>query len=368
MSYSISSKTWCEISEENLCHNSSSIRSFVKQSEIIAVIKSNAYGHDLKLVATCLQKQGVNFFAVDDILEAFELRNHGISGRIIVIGFVPFRYLKQAAQLDIEISVSTIDSLVEAVNSGCKIHLELETGLGRQGFLNEDFEKIVSQLPVLKRNCVVGVFSHLATAGDDNEIQFLRSQAELFKRYSEELEKRLALKLMKHLCASASSLVHSEYCFDAIRIGFALFGYYSTTDLAKHVSEKLGLRPVLRWKSVVSEIKNLPKGHSIGYDRTHTLDRDSTIAIVPIGYFHGFPRSLSNKGYVLFKDTKVPVIGRVSMDMIIVDITDYPRNITVGSEITIMNENNINDLAKYSETITYELLTRINPMITRIAV
>jgi alanine racemase len=341
-----------------------------KNCQLLAVVKSNAYGHDLVLFSKELERLGVKYFGVDSIEEAIVLRNAKIKSNILVLGFTSPDFYKESIKKNIEITISNKDSLfaLKSIKGKIKIQIKVDTGLGRQGFKMEDLETVLDFLTKRKNIEVVGVFSHLAVGEDPKKRDYTEKQVSELNIWHEAFLKK-GFKPKKHISATASTMIYPEYHFDMVRIGIGLCGLFASQESKEVFEKKYKLLPVLSWKTIITEIKDFKKGESIGYDLTETLKRDSKLAIIPVGYYNGYPRLLSLKGTFDVNGVKVKIIGRVSMNMIILDVTDV-KNVKVYDEVSIIGGKNNNyaeayNMAKDSETITYEITTRINPIIKR---
>lgn len=365
----------------------------------MAVVKSNAYGHGLALVAKLLANfqfpsagwrtkfQKRLWFGVDSVTEALRLRREGIRNPILVLGYtLPLR-LQEAAAENITITVSNFEGLkaLAKLRKQIKFHIKIDTGMHRQGFQEDDLPRLIRELQK-ERLMPEGVYSHLASA--ENK-QFSKNQIAAFIHAVETL--RLAGIAPKFIhIASTGGIMRYRLAFaNIVRLGLSLYGYLP--DRRRGVA-----RPVLTWKTIVSEVKRVKKGERIGYDATERLKRDSTIAVLPIGYWHGFDRRLSKVGEVLIHGRRCRVLGRVSMDMTAVDITDidsklkiknekvnphtkglsprlYGVGVKIGDEVVLIGRQGrefigADEMAEKIGTISYEVLTRLNPLIKRIEV
>ncbi|MEK7106973.1 MAG: alanine racemase, partial [Patescibacteria group bacterium] len=217
-----------------------------------------------------------------------------------------------------------------------------------------------------------GVYTHFSSAKNPAFPAATFNQIEEFKRAIGLLESAGFKIPVKHAAATSGTILFPQSHFDLVRIGIGLYGLWPSKEAKAAFEGKINLEPVLSWKTIVGQIKNLPKGSKIGYDLTETLNRPSKVAVLPIGYWHGFPRALSGIGKVLIKGREAKVLGRVSMDMISVDITEV-KNVKVRDEAIIIGKSgkleiSADDIANMSDTINYEIVTRLNPLMKRIVV
>ncbi len=330
---------------------------------MMAMIKSNAYGHGLVLVAKLLSKKyrGV-WFGVDSITEAVRLRDEGIKNSILVLGYTLPRRLSEAAQKDIAITISHFEGLGELVRlkKRPRFHLKFDTGMHRQGFQERDIQKLIRELKHFRLN-PDGIYSHFSTASNR---AFSEKQIRTFGDMIREVKRAGISPGILHMNKTEGIVGYPKSVFDMVRLGIGFYGYYP----AKGVR----LKPVLIWKTIVSEVKCVEKGESVSYDRTERLKRDSKIAILPIGYWHGFDRGLSSKGEVLIRGKRARVLGRVTMDMTMVDVTDIP-SVRIRDEVVLIGKQGesritADDVAEKINTTSYEILTRINPLIRKIVV
>lgn len=384
-------KTWIEISERAVVNNIRAFRSILKKNtKLFAVVKSNAYGHGLIIFSELADKYGVDGFCVDAVVEGKKLRNAGIKKPILVLGPTLPHLYKDAAAHDIAVTISNFDALTELIRSGAKtkFHIKVDTGMHRQGFYVEELNKVLQQVKSQKsphqnkfdagqakvKSLLCGAYTHFATAKDILYPDYTVMQCEKFIAAKKIFLKNGFKNLVFHAAATGGTVSYPESHFDMVRIGLGLYGYFPTPELAiQHplmLKKKLTLQPILSWHALVSEVKNLKKGDWVGYDLTEEVKEDTKAAIIPIGYWHGFPRSLSNYGEVLINGKRVRVLGRVSMDLIVVAI---PKHVTVkvGDKVTFIGEDgkeriDAPEVARSARTIQYEFLTRLNPLIKRV--
>ncbi len=362
--------------EENL----KKLHELSKDQKMLAVIKANGYGHgSVKIAKKVESLDFLEGFAVATAEEAFELRNAGITKTVLILGFTFEKDFKELIKKDISLTVFNTDvakdlSVVAGlVGRSAKIHIKLDTGMGRIGFYTgsdgarylksiKDIE-FISKLPNVE---LEGVFSHMAKADE-----FDKSSAfEQIKKYSAMIRSLEDLNIkpkFKHLSNSAGIIDIPEAHFDLVRAGIALYGLYPSKDVN---IEKADLKPALSLYSSIVHIKTVEKGSQISYGGTFIAGKETVIATVPIGYADGYPRSLSNKGYVLIRGKRAPIAGRICMDQMMVDVTDIPeaelfdRVTLVGTdgEQTITLE----ELGDMSLRFNYELACDISPRVPRV--
>ncbi len=365
-------KVFVNIQEQAIRHNVKVFRGLAApKTKLFSVVKSNAYGHGIVAFSEIAAKAGVDGFCVDSVVEGQRLRKAGIKKPILVLG-PTFKYLLEAAAKSrITITVSNEDALKELASSKYKpeFHLKVDTGMHRQGFYPEEVPAVIRKIKSGKLgDRFKGVYTHFASA---KEMAYPTATEEQFKRFEKVLallEKAGFTGLLRHAAASGGSLMNKRYHLDAIRIGIGLYGLWPSPELMAQLP-KIKLKPVLSWHALVSEVKKLKKGDYVGYDLTEKIDEQTKMAVVPIGYWHGYPRALSGVGEVLIGGKKCRVLGRVSMDMIVVDASK--AKVQRGARATLIgkqggSEVSAYDLARKIGASHYEVITRINPLIERI--
>ena len=373
-------RTWIEIDKGAIAHNFAVFRGLVpKTCKVLGVVKSNAYGHNLTEFAKELSKLGVDFLGVDSAVEALALRREGVKTPILVLGYTLPEMFEELAEKDVSIAVSSFKTLAELrkINpksnpnliGKVKIHIKADTGMSRHGFVEADIKKVLAEISKNKNLIVEGLFTHFAMAKNPSFPAYTKMQIEKFNKWREAFAKA-GLNPICHAGATSGTLLFPEAHFDMVRIGISLYGIWPSREARAFYENKIELKPVLTWKTLIAEIKKMPKGTKIGYDCSESLGRDSTVAILPVGYWHGLPRALSSIGHVLIDGQKCKILGRVCMDIIMVDVTNV-KKIKVGDEVTIIgcdgeSEISAEDIATLLDGSAYELVTRINPLIKRI--
>jgi len=367
-------RTWLEISRERLQHNYQVFRSLIAPNVLLAsVTKSNAYGHSLVDFSREISELGVDCLLVDSILEGIRLRQVGLTKPILVLGYTLPSMVLDARDLRISLAVSNWEalySLRQLSAKGLNIHLKFDTGMCRQGFFASDaprvFDYVLTELPGVN---IEGIFTHFAGAKNPAFPQGTQRQLDQFHGVLEEAKRR-RIKAIRHAAASSGTIVFNDSHFDMVRIGIGLYGHWPSAEVKYAYGDKFQLQPILSWKTVITEIKIVLSGSRVGYDFTEVLERDTKIGILPVGYWHGYDRSLSSIGKVLVNGHRARVLGRVSMDMLIIDLTDVPSS-QVGDEVVLIGESNgsqmsADEMAGLADTSSYEILTRLNPLIKRI--
>ncbi len=370
-------RTWIEIDYKAIEKNAGLLKGLLSaETALMAVVKSNAYGHGMVASAKAALKGGAERLAVDEISEALELRKAGIKVPVLVLGYTVPALYRDASAKNIALTISSLESLQALAKTKLSrklsIHLKFDTGLHRQGILESSVQQALRIICTKGFPAVIeGAYTHFAAMEDPAHESYSRSQLETFKRIVPMLEEK-GLTPVTHASASSGILFSPDFHADMVRGGIALYGLWPSPEIRAHAGKSgIKLTPALSWKAIVSEVKLIPKGASVGYDLTHTVSCDSRIAIIPVGYWHGLRRSLSNSGHVLISGKRCPIIGRISMDMSIIDVTDVP-SVKQGDEAVIIGKQGkesitAEEVAEKAGTINYEIVTQINPLLPRIA-
>lgn len=364
---------WAEINLDSLAYNMKNIKKLANGREVIGVVKADAYGHGSVEVSKVLLENGASRLAVAIITEAVELRKNNIKAPIMILGYTPLEFGETLVNNDIEQTVYDLEyakSLSDiAINMGkkAKIHIALDTGMGRIGFLpNEDSLNKVLEIASLKGIEIVGIFTHFSTADEENK-EYTYEQFSKIKNFNNMLlEKGLDIPL-KHASNSGAIIDLPETYLDCVRAGIILYGYYPSDEVKK---EKLPLKTVLTLKTKIVHVKKLDKDMYISYGRTFKTERDSIIATIPIGYADGYSRLLSGKAKVIVNGKFAKVVGRICMDQCMIDVTDI-EDVKVGDEVILLGEENnlefnADDMAKIIGTINYDVLCMIKHRIPRV--
>lgn len=347
------------ISKENLLHNLRTYKEAYPDVGIAPVLKSNAYGHGLALVAELLDREGVAFFMVDSLYEAKVLRNSGIRSRIVVMGYVRPEYIAKSTLKDTDYAVTDIEqlrTLAETAHRTVRIHLKLDTGMHRQGIVPDELDVAISLIKTNPHLIVVGVATHLADA-DNDDSTFTKTQLSRWTEMLETLESAFPSITYRHAAATKGAHWSASYPMNVARVGMGLYGYDTSP------SSKLSLKPVLSMRSIVTSLRDVPNGDSVGYNATFTASRDSRIATVPCGYYEGIDRGLSNTGSFLVRNEIAPIAGRVSMNMVSLDVTDIP-SVERGDTVTLISRdpedpNSVLSMARMVGTTPYVILAHL---------
>jgi len=362
-------QTFAVIDTTALRHNFAVTRSRVPATvDVLAVVKANAYGHDATIVAPVLESCGAAAFGVATLGEAVELREAGIERPILVLGGGNRRDV--ATLVEYRLSVAVVDAamardLTAASRRGpLRVHLKVETGMGRLGTPPDDLPKVLEILRHSDDVEIEGVFSHFANA-DDVFTPHCEGQFGAFRHALAVLSAAGVAPRWRHLANSAATLVRPETHFDMVRPGIALYG------LVPPCVRDVDLRPVMRVVTHVLQVKELAAGSPVSYAQNFTTQRPSRIAVLPVGYADGYSRALSNRAQVLVRGVRVPVVGNVCMDLTMVDVTDVP-GVAPGDEVVLWGTQagatiSADDVGSWQGSIGYEVLNRLGKRVPRLA-
>lgn len=363
-------RTWAEVSLSALEHNVNTMRALLRDDTgFLGVVKANAYGHGAVRVAEKLQKLGARYLAVACLDEAAELRHEGITLPILILGATAGEYAPELAELDITQEVESLEkarALSAALRPGqkLKIHLKLDTGMGRLGFraADENALREAAEAAKLPNLICEGCFTHFALSDTVGGEAYTRRQHELFEHGCDTMEALSGVKLaLRHCCNSGGMLSYREYQHDMVRPGLLTYGLYPDEN---HCGVEL--KPLMSVYSRIAALTYHKKGDAISYGGLWTAQRDTTLAVVPMGYADGLPRSVSGRLELLINGQRCRQVGRICMDMCMVDVTDLP-GVKVGDVATVFSEEkSVDELAALAGTISYEILCGISPRVPRI--
>ena len=359
-------RAYLEIDLNNLEHNVKVLKWAMPQKcKLMAVVKAEAYGHGIYEIATHLGKIGVKAFAVATIDEGIKLRQYGVSGEILILGYTAPARAKELRKYDLTQTLIDYEYSLLLNKQGYAVmtHIKVDTGMHRLGFDAKDIENI-SAVFSMKHIKVSGIYTHLCAADsvDEKDIFFTNVQIESFYNLLNQLKEKGITIPKIHIQSSYGLLNYPELKCDYVRAGVSLYGVLSSPN--DRTKLQLDLRPVLSLKSRVILLREIKKGDSVGYSRSFVANRDSLIAVLPVGYADGYPRNLScGKSYVLINGHQAPVVGKICMDQLAVDVTDIP-DIKVGITATLIGKDDDEEIsasmiADNSESITNELLSRM---------
>ena len=339
------------------------------------VVKANAYGHGLNEVAGVIEEK-VDYFAVATIEEAQSLRKAGRTRPILVLAYFPLEVeaVNWAVQERVEATVHSLDharKLAQLVQEGeLRVHIKIDTGLGRLGIAANEAVSIVQEINKLPKLHIKGVFSHLADPFGN--IAYTNEQLQNFRDIKKQLVKSGLDSQLYHIAKTTAILSQPESLHNAVRLGVGLYGIWPAKELKawmKKENPTFSFKPLLTWKAKILQIKDYPVDAYVGYGCTYKTRRKSRLAIVPVGYYEGYDRGLSNQGQVLIRGKRCPVRGLVCMNMIIVDVTEV-EHVSEHDEVVLIGQQGdeeitARELAEMCHTINYEIVTRINPLLER---
>ena len=365
---------WAEIDLNALESNIKEVKRVSEGKEIIGVIKADGYGHGAVDIYKTILENGAERFAVAVITEAIELRRAGLKVPIIILGYTAHEFYDEIIDFNIEQTIYSYNDAIRLSevatkkNMKAKIHIAVDTGMSRIGFLTtlEEAKEVkrISELPGIE---IVGMFTHFASA-DEKDKGYTFLQLRRFNEFDGYL-RQLGVNInFKHVSNSAGVIDFPNLEYQGIRTGIMLYGYYPSKDVDK---TKVNLKPVMSLKAKIVHLKTLESGRSISYGRVFTTDRESKIATLPIGYADGLSRLLTGKGKVIVNGEFAPIVGRICMDQCMIDVTDIP-NVKLGDEVIFMGEdefgNNISadDIGDSIGTISYEVICNISKRVPRV--
>jgi alanine racemase len=364
--------TWAEVDLGAIAHNTRELKRLVgEKTELMAVVKANGYGHGAVPVAKAVLGNGASSLAVHRTLEGVQLRQAGITAPVLIMGYTLPAEAETIVRWDLTPTVNTpeqaqvLSSTASHQGRALPIHVKVDTGLGRFGLLPEevvDFVRVVSELPGLT---LEGIYTHFAMA-DAVDKAYTLQQFEIYLEVVKRLEEAGFTIPIKHVASSAATLDLPETHLDVVRCGIALYGLRPSSE----VEPTIPLRPAMALKSRVARVRTLPAGSSISYGCTYTTREPTRVALVPVGYGDGYHRLISNRGQVLVRGQRAPIVGRVCMDQFVVQVSDIP-NVQQDDEVVLLgrqgdDEISAEEVATWAGTINYEVTTSILPRVTRV--
>lgn len=365
--------TWLEIDSRAIKHNLHQFKKIIGQKiMLMPVIKANAYGHGfLNVAKICQSSSDTDRICVVNLDEALELIKNKLTKKpIMILSFFDpdEKKLSLATKNNIIFPLYSLENakllnkIGEKLNKKIKVHLKIDTGASRLGILPEEAVNFVNELSKYKKLDLEGIWSHFASSEED--FTYTKNQHEIFKLVCKNLENNNIIIPLKHIACSAATTSYKFTHENAVRLGLSLYGLHAT----KNETSPLILKPALSWYTKIIQIKTLPAGVKVGYGGTYTTNRPTKLAVLPIGYYDGYDRRLSNKGQVLIKDKFCPIIGRICMNICMIDITNLDAK--VGDKVILIGKDKtksifVDNLAKWCETINYEIVDRINPLLPR---
>ncbi len=351
------------ISKQNLLHNLRQFKKVANGAKIMTVVKANAYGHGLILTTQAVELL-TDWFATVNLDEALLLRKSGIKKPILVLSYYDLLHATEAIKKNISLVVydlkqaQAVDRAASKLGKKAKIHIKIDTGTSRLGVDIHELLNFTSQIKKFKNLDIEGVFSHLAASEED--LNYTKLQIDLFELALLELSKVGINPKWRHIACTASTMVLKSSRYNMVRIGIGFYGLSPSEKVPD-----IGLKPVLSWYTKIIQIRNLRAGTFVGYGKTYRTKRETKLAVLPVGYYEGYDRGFSNNSFVAINGKRCRVLGRICMNLMMVDVTDIKAK--VGDRVELIGKTiTADELAKRIGTINYEIVTRINSQIPRI--
>jgi len=372
---------WIEVDREALRDNLYAFRRLIGSDRLLlATVKANAYGHGLEAVSGMALLAGADWLGVQSLEEGIRLRQLGLNCPILVLGYVALEDLESAVKHNLRLTVYSgetvrrLASLRPAQGNKIPLHVKVETGTYRQGIRRDEVLPFIKKVNAYPTLTVEGISSHFANIEDTTDHSYARYQLENFQEVCKLLDKEGIEIPVKHIACTAAVILFPETWFDMVRVGIGMYGLWPSKET--YVScllrnrEPVRLKPVLSWKTRIAQLKKIPKGAYIGYGCTYRTTRETSLGVLPVGYYDGYSRAFSNVSHVLIRGQRAPVRGRVAMDFTMVDVTDIP-GVEEEDEVVLIGKSGeeritADALASLAGTINYEIVTRINPQIPRV--
>ncbi|MEZ4651263.1 MAG: alanine racemase [Candidatus Eisenbacteria bacterium] len=369
---------WIEIDSSALRHNLSLFREIVPPStKVMFVVKANAYGHGLEEVTRLAPTLPIDVLGVHSLDEAVRVREAGWTGPVYVLGYIATARLGEALDHDLDVTIVSLAMLEAAEATGrshgdrIRCHLKVETGTHRQGMDPSELGSCLELLRQSQGTTLAGLSMHFANIEDTTDSSFARAQLESFVQRTAGIVEEFP-GAVRHAACSAAALTLPETSFDLVRVGIGAYGYWPSKETRVSFRTRAGegtLRPVLSWKTRIGQVREIPSGAYVGYGCTERVARDTRMAVLPVGYSDGFDRGLSRIGHVLVRGRRARVLGRICMNIVMVDVTDIP-DAAPEDEVVLLGRSesesiDANDLAALLQTLSYEILARISPTLPR---
>lgn len=364
---------WAEIDLDAIAYNTRNIKKLIGDKDLIAVVKASCYGHGVIDIIPTLLENGVSRFAVSMISEALEIRDNKITAPVMILGFTPLYLGEELINNNIEQTVYDLDYAKElskialTLNKKAKIHIAIDTGMGRIGFLpNEKSIDNITEICSLEGIEVIGIFTHFSTS-DEKDKEYSHEQFTKMLSVMDTLKKRGIDIPLKHVANSGAIIDLPDTYLDAVRAGIILYGYYPSDEIDKN---NLALKPALTLKATITNVKTLEKDMYVSYGRTFKTSNETIVATIPVGYADGYLRKLAENGKVIIKGEFAPIIGRICMDQFMIDVTNIP-DVKIGDEVILLGEKNglkynADDMAKKLDTINYEVTCMLKSRLPRV--
>lgn len=350
-------ENWVEINLTRLKSNYEYIKKTAKKP-ICAVIKADGYGVGSYEIAKELEELGVKSFAVAFLQEALELRKFGIKSEIIVLNYVSYEKLKEIEDSEFIFSIYSLDQLENYIvgdNLGkYRFHVKLNSGMNRLGINEEEIPQLIKLVEKEKIE-IEGIYSHFAHVEDED---FTKAQFEKFMKMGDRLEHAFGKKLLRHISNSGGVLKYPVYTLDFVRVGMALYGLQPLRE------KNYNIKGIITWKSKISAIREVKMGQRISYGK-EVLEENKKIAIIPVGYAHGYMRQLNKDAFVIVKGQKCKILGKVFMDQMMIDVSS--TEVSFGDEVILLGDQvEASEIGGFSNTIADDVISKISPRIERV--
>lgn len=357
--------TYCEIDLNAIRQNLNAIRAHIgPQVKMMVVVKANAYGHGAVQIAKTALEIGTDYLAVNRVEEGVELRQHQVTGPILILGYTPPELVSLAIEHQLTLTVTewaVACALNAQTTQPIPIHVKVDTGMGRFGLLPDESLPFLQQLQTLPNLIIEGLFTHFSAADSlqPNDQAYTLQQLSTFQSVLDSVQQAGFSIPIHHAANSAATMYYPQAHLDMVRVGVITYGLQPDASNPP----VFALHPALSLKSQVGRVKTLPSGSSISYGRTHTTTRPTQVALIPVGYGDGYHRLMSNHGAVLIRGQRAPILGRVCMDQFTVDIS-HIEGVQVGDEVVLIGQQGENritadEVASWAQTINYEVTTSL---------
>jgi alanine racemase len=372
--------SWVEISESAVRNNVAVFRKIAGEGRrLMAVVKSNAYGHGMPEVARLALDAGADWLGVFSADEGLALRERGVGAPILVFGPTPEAALERALGQELRLTIASVAAARALAGSpaaaGARVHLKIETGTNRQGMLAGELGGAVRALRKAGAR-IEGAYTHFADIEDTTEHAFAEKQKARFAEVLAQLAADGVEVELPHAACTAAAILFPETHHGLVRMGIGLYGLWPSKETRVSANalgrNRIDLKPVMTWKTRIAQIKAVTAGDFVGYGRTFRSTRSTLLAVLPIGYADGYDRSLSNSAFAIVRGVRAPVLGRVCMNMMMLDVSDVP-GAAEGDEVVLLGAQGdervaAEDLARLASTINYEIVTRAAPYAPRVVV
>ncbi len=375
--------SWIEIDADAFRHNMGLFRArLASNTRLLLVVKANAYGHGLASISALAESAGADWLGVHALEEGIAARSHGWTRPVLIMGYVANRNLSrllthrlEPTVFDLE-TVESLDRLGSEQGVRVRCHLKLETGTNRQGIPPEDLDVYLTRFARAEGLTLAGLSTHFANIEDTTDSSYARGQLARYVALAAQVESAGFTDLLRHTACTAALLTLPETQFDLVRLGLGAYGLWPSRETRASLRTASGpgveLRPVLTWKTRVSQLKWIEAGAFVGYGCTVRTSHRTRLAVLPIGYADGYDRGLSSLGHVLVRGRRAPVLGRVCMNITLVDVTDIP-DAALEDEVVLLgrqgdDEVSAERLAQLAQTIPYEIVSRLSPALPRLVV